>query len=139
MNWKKQTDKHHLLLHFLHSDEAVVQETTFLPFVSQLPTWMRFFSYEKMSFEGYRLVNIGNSSVLWEITLFALIRTSTFFALITTSGFFLPFYRDLSRISHVILHFSFFSPSVLPFWGLMPATCFSDMVVDKIQYCPSLC
>ena len=89
---------------------------------------------QKLLKDGKWLVNIGNSSVLWEITLFALIRTSTFFALITTSGFFLPFYRDLSRISHVILHFSFFSPSVLPFLGLMPATCFSDIVVDIIQY-----
>lgn len=31
VNWKKQTDDHHLFLYFLHSDEAMIQETTFLP------------------------------------------------------------------------------------------------------------
>lgn len=71
------------------------------------------------------------------ITLFALIRTSTFLYLDKDQCFFLPFYLELSRINHVILHFSFFS-SLLP-WsslGLTPLTYFPDMVVDTIQYWP---
>lgn len=75
---KKQTDEHHLFLHFVNSIWGSGPRNHIPSLVNQLPAWMWFFSYEKMSFEGYRLVNIGNSYVLWEITIFSLIRTSTF-------------------------------------------------------------